>query len=164
MRTAQQGDRVRVHYQIRSQDGSVASSRGREPLEVTVGVDHPRLPGLGTALVGLAPGEGTALTVPPERGHGLSDPTRVRRWRRERFPEQAALEPGKRACCTDGRGRRRRVRVVEVSGKVVVVDTNRRWAGQTLEVEVKLVAIQAPVAGPQPAQRKDDWRDDGGEG
>ncbi len=37
---ASQGDRVRVHYLIRSQDGSVASSRGREPLEVTVGVDH----------------------------------------------------------------------------------------------------------------------------
>src|SRR6516162_8638004 len=54
MRTVQQGDRVLVHYVKRFQDGSVASSRDRceAPLELTVGTDHPRLPGLGLALVG----------------------------------------------------------------------------------------------------------------
>src|SRR5436853_5894668 len=59
MRTVQSGDSVRVHYVKRFQDGSVASSRGRVPVELTVGIDHPRLRGLGLALVGLAPGEGT---------------------------------------------------------------------------------------------------------
>jgi FKBP-type peptidyl-prolyl cis-trans isomerase 2 len=32
---------------------------------------------------------------------------------------------------------------------MVVVDANHRWAGQTLEVEVELVAIQAPGALPE---------------
>src|SRR5262245_28931282 len=80
MQTAQQGDRVQVHYVKHFQDGSVASSRGRAPLELTVGVNHPRLPGLGLALVGLAPGTRTKLTVPPEQAYGLSDPSRVHRW------------------------------------------------------------------------------------
>ena len=54
MRTAQMGDKVRVHYVKRLQDGSRASSRNSGPLELTVGIGHPRLPGLGLALVGLA--------------------------------------------------------------------------------------------------------------
>ena len=46
MRTAQTGDQVRVHYVKGFQDGSVASPRGRSPIDLTVGVNHP-LPGLG---------------------------------------------------------------------------------------------------------------------
>src|SRR5262245_12367060 len=140
MRTAQVGDRAQVHYVIRAQGGPTASSRGR-PLELTVGTDHPRLPGLGSALVGLAPGESARVTVPPERAHGERDPARVRRWPRLRFPEHANLRPGKLACFTDTRGRRRLVRVLQVTAKAVVVDTNRRWAGQTLEMEVELIAV-----------------------
>jgi peptidylprolyl isomerase len=147
MPTAQPGDRVQVHYVLRLQDGSVASSRGRAPLELTVGTDHPRLPGLGLALVGLTPGEGTTLTVPPERAYGPSDPSRIRRCSRRRFPEHATLQPGRLVQVKDNRGRRRLVRILQVSRKVVVVDANHRWAGQTLEMEVQLVAIQGPHAG-----------------
>lgn len=142
MRTARWGDRVRVHYVIRSQDGSVDSSRGRPPLELTVGARHPRLPGLGLALVGLRPGEATTVVVPPERGHGPHDPARVRRCSPWRFAEHAALQPGDRVRVTDGKGRRRLVRVLQVSDKAVLIDANRRWAGQTLELEVELVAIE----------------------
>jgi FKBP-type peptidyl-prolyl cis-trans isomerase 2 len=93
MRTAQAGDRAQVHYVIRAQGGPVASSRGR-PLELTVGTDHPRLPGLGSALVGLVAGESARVTVPPERAHGERDPARVRRWPRQRFPNTRTSGPG----------------------------------------------------------------------
>jgi FKBP-type peptidyl-prolyl cis-trans isomerase 2 len=168
MRTAQEGDRVHVHYAIHSQDGSTASSRRRAPLELTVGTDHPRLPGLGSALVGLAVGQRVVLSVPPERAHGPHEPARVRRWSRRRLPEDATLRPGKLVRYTDGRGRRRRVRVLQVNGEVVVVDANRRWAGQTLELEVELVGILAPGTrsggAATPSQGEDAWRDLGGEG
>jgi FKBP-type peptidyl-prolyl cis-trans isomerase 2 len=147
MRTAQQGDRVQVHYVKRLQDGSVASSRGRPPLQLTVGIDHPRLPGLGLALVGLAPGGAASLQIPPEHAYGVSDPSRVHRWSRNRFPQHATLLIGKWVRFTNDRGRRRLVRILEVSDKVVVVDTNRRGAGQTLELEVELLAIFDPDAG-----------------
>jgi FKBP-type peptidyl-prolyl cis-trans isomerase 2 len=146
MRTAQQGDRVEVHYVKRLQDGSKASSRGHAPLQLTVGIDHPRLPGLGLALVGLSPGGGASLQIPPERAYGLSDPSRVRRWPRKRFPEHATLTVGNWVRFTD-RGRRRLVRILEVSDKVVVVDTNRRGAGQAVELEVELLAIVDPDGG-----------------
>src|SRR5439155_26004170 len=95
MQTVQPGDRVRVHYVKRFQDGSVASSRGRAPIELTVGSDHPRLPGLGLALVGPAPGASTTVRVPPDRAYGPSDPSRVRRWARTRLPDDQPLAVGK---------------------------------------------------------------------
>lgn len=143
MRTAQTGDRVQVHYVKRLQDGSVASSHGHGPVEVTVGVSHPRLPGLGMALVGMAPGSRTKLHVPADRAYGPPDSGRIFRLARTRFPTDQALPVGKWLRLLDRRGRRRLVRILEVRGPIVVVDTNHRWAGQTLELEVELVAICA---------------------
>lgn len=147
MRTAQQGDHVQVHYVKRLQGGFVASSHGDEPLEVTVGIDHPRLRGLGLSLVGLTPGEQTRLSIPAERAYGLPDPRRVRRLSRTRFPSDAALAVGKRLRVEDSRGRRRLVRIVAVHEKVVVVDSNHPWAGQAVELEVELIAIHGSRGG-----------------
>ena len=44
MRTAQPAGRVRVYYVKRLEDVSVVSSHGREPVELTVGVDSPPMP------------------------------------------------------------------------------------------------------------------------
>ena len=49
----------------------------------------------------------------------------------------------------NSQGRRRRVRILEVRGKTVVVDTNHRWAGLAMELEVELVGIGAPGGGPE---------------
>jgi FKBP-type peptidyl-prolyl cis-trans isomerase 2 len=148
MQTAQPGDRVQVHYVKRFTDGSAASSRGRAPLEVTVGTDHPRLPGLGLALVGLAPGDRTKVRVLPQDAYGPSDPARVRRWDRSRFPKDQALPVGRWAPVLSRQGRRRLVRILEIRGQTVVVDTNHRRAGQGLELEVELVGILPPTASP----------------
>jgi FKBP-type peptidyl-prolyl cis-trans isomerase 2 len=48
---------------------------------------------------------------------------------------------------TNSQGRHRLVRILEVHGKMVVVDTNHRGAGQALELEVELIGIQAPDTG-----------------
>lgn len=144
MQTAQPGDRVQVHYVKRFPDGSRASSRDFGPLELIVGIDHPRLPGLGLALVGLALGTSTTVSVPPERAYGAPDPALVRRWNRTRFPKDQALPVGKWVRFLNSQGRRRLVRILEVRGQTVVVDTNHRWAGQTMEVQVELVGIQVP--------------------
>ena len=150
MQTVQQGDRVQVHYVKRFQDGSVASSRKRAPLELTVGTEHPRLPGLGLALVGLAPGGSTTVRVPPERAHGAPDPARVHRWARTRFPKNQSLPVGKWVRFLNPQGKSRLVRIVEVRGPMVVVDTNHRGAGQALELKVELIGIQAPGPGSGP--------------
>ena len=147
MQTAQQGDRVQVHYVKKFQDGSVASSKDRGPLELTIGSDHPRLPGLGLALVGLAPGGHVTVSVPAELAHGIPDPARLRRWPRSGFPKDQLLPVGKWVPVSDRRGRRRRVRIVEVTDRAVVIDTNHRRAGQSVVLEVELVGILAAEGG-----------------
>ncbi len=165
MQTAQPGDRVQIHYVKRLQNGCTASSRGGAPLECAVGEDHPRLPGLGMALVGLAPGASTTVRVPPERAYGAVDAGRVRNWSRSRFPKDQALPVGQWVRAVDREGRRGSVRIVEVLDKKVVVDTNHRFAGQSLELEVELVGIvSAAAASPPPPQSNKEWHDDGGEG
>jgi len=145
MRTVQQGDRVQVHYTKRFQDGSVVSSRSRgdAPLEVTVGADHPRLPGLGADLVGLAPGNHVTLRLPAERAYGASDPGRIHRLARTRFPANRPLNVGGLVRVENNRGKRRLVRIMEVHDQMVVIDANHPRAGQTLELEVELVTIHA---------------------
>jgi peptidylprolyl isomerase len=144
MQTAQHGDHVQVHYKKNFQDGSTASSRGRAPLDMTVGVNHPRLPGLGLALVGLAPGTRAKVFVPAEQAYGLPNPKRIHRLSRKRFPQQATLQIGKWVRFTNNQGRRRMIRILEVNDQMVVVDANHRWAGQAMELEVELLGIQGP--------------------
>ncbi len=143
MQTSQIGDRVRAHYVKRFADGSVSSSRirGDAPLEVTIGTAHPRLPGLGAGLVGLAEGQTVTVHVPAEEAHGMPDPSRIRRVDRARFPADEQLTTGRRVQMRLTRGRTRRVRVLEVLGQVVVVDTNHPRSGLSVDLEVELVAI-----------------------
>lgn len=145
MQTVQQGDRVHVHYVKRFEDGSVKSSRQRDPVELTVGVDHPKLPGLGLALVGLAPGGCTTIKVPAERAYGAPDSARVHRWLRTRFPKDQELPVGRWVRLLSRQGRPRLVRILDIRGDIVLVDTNHRWAGQAMELEIELISIQ-PLA------------------
>lgn len=146
MRRCHAGDRVRVHYVLRFQDGTVRSSAGGPPLEVTVGTDHRRLPGLGLGLFGLTAGQAVAPEVPAERAYGPHDPGRVRRVSRARFADGDVV-PGRRARMRLSRGRGRRVRIVEVFGDVVVVDLNHPRCGQSVRLEVELVTILEAAAG-----------------
>jgi peptidylprolyl isomerase len=147
MRTSQLGDRVQVHYVKRFEDGSVKSSRERgDPIELTVGARHPRLPGLGSELVGLAPGKTVTVAVPAERAYGATDPDKVRRVSRGRFREDEVLVAGRRFRMRGSGGRPRVVRVVEVRGREVVVDTNHPRSGQAVVIEVELVSIVSTTA------------------
>jgi FKBP-type peptidyl-prolyl cis-trans isomerase 2 len=147
MRTSQVGDRVRVHFIQTFQDGLVRSSRSKEaPLELTVGTDHPRLPGLGLGLVGLAEGQAVALDIPAERAYGVTDADRIKRVSRERFAADEGMAPGRRARMRLRRGGARTVRIVEASGSSIVVDLNHPRSGQSVRVQVELLAILEPAA------------------
>ncbi|MBX9579205.1 MAG: FKBP-type peptidyl-prolyl cis-trans isomerase [Gemmataceae bacterium] len=149
MRTCRLGDSVQVHYVKRFADGAVRTSRARggAPVDIKLGTGHPRLPGLGDALIGLAEGGTATVAVPAGRAHGPADPARVRRVSRGRFGDQE-LVPGGRARMRVGTDRVRVVRVVEVGGRAVVVDLNHPRCGQAVVLEVELVAI---LADPAPA-------------
>ncbi|MGM0645781.1 MAG: FKBP-type peptidyl-prolyl cis-trans isomerase, partial [Thermodesulfobacteriota bacterium] len=66
MRTAQQGDKVRVHYKGTLNDGTVFDdSAEREPLEFTLG-ENQIIPGFEAAVTGMEIGENKAVAVDPD--------------------------------------------------------------------------------------------------
>jgi FKBP-type peptidyl-prolyl cis-trans isomerase 2 len=77
----------------------------------------------------------------------MHDPARVHRVDRARFHADEELTAGRVVWMRLSRGRTRRVRVLEVRGRTVVVDTNHPRSGQSLELEVEVVAILAPHPG-----------------
>jgi peptidylprolyl isomerase len=147
MRMSQVGDRVQAHYTKRFTDGSARSSRlqGEQPLELIVGSPHPRLPGIASGLVGLEVGQKVTLHVPANEAYGMPDPQRISQVDRARFTADEKLEVGKRASMQLGRGRTRRVTILEIHERKVVVDTNHPRCGQSLELDVELVAILTPA-------------------
>ena len=142
MRTTQVGDRVQVHYVQTFENGSVRSSRADgQPLEVTIGTDHRRLPALGLGLLGLTEGQVVVLDVPAEQAYGLHDPQRIKRVTRDRFEADEDIVPNRRVRMRLSRGRSRTVCVLEVWDGAVVVDLNHPRSGLSMRLEIELVAI-----------------------
>lgn len=143
MRTSQIGDRVQAHYTKRFTDGSIRSSRLHEnrPLELIVGKTHPALHGITSRLVGLEVGEKVTVRLSASEAYGMPDPTRIFRVDRARFRTDEKLEVGSRVTMQLRGGRTRRVRILEVHERIVVIDTNHPRCGQSLELELELVAI-----------------------
>jgi peptidylprolyl isomerase len=141
MRVIQQGDKVEVSYVKVFQDGSTLSSHGKAATELTVGTDHPRLPGLGLSLVGLTVGQSRTFIVPARDAYGPFNPKLIRYMARWRFAEHEDLCVGQWVRVWDRQCRRRLVRIVKIGEETVVVDANHRWAGQSLELEVTVIAI-----------------------
>src|SRR5512140_3180336 len=70
MAEAKQGDKVKVDYTGRLDDGTVFdSSEGREPLEFTIG-EHQVIPGFEQGVEGMKPGEKKTITIPADQAYG----------------------------------------------------------------------------------------------
>ena len=82
---AKAGDKLRIHYTGRLDDGTVFdNSEGRDPLEFTVG-NGEIIPGLEKAMIGMEVGESREVTVAPEEAYGARDDQRQRHRHDERF-------------------------------------------------------------------------------
>ncbi len=132
---AKDGDVVAVHYVGTLDDGSeFDSSRGRDPLEFEVGTDQV-IAGFDAAVVGMAIGETKTVRIPAEEAYGPVDQELIFPVPIDEAPEDVAVGD---EVLIDGviYGR-----VTGVSATEVVIDTNRRFAGQALTFEIELVTI-----------------------
>ena len=141
MRPAQTGDRVRIHFTVRLEDGTtVESSRGGEPLEFTVG-QHEVMRGLEEMVRGLRPGEIRSGRIPVERAHGRHRNDLLLAVERERFPRHIDPYTGQQLRMRrDGRAATL-VRVIATTGDMVLLDTNHPLAGKELTADVELIEI-----------------------
>lgn len=140
MSQVKQGDRIRVHYIGRLEDGSeFDSSTGREPLEITVG-ENDVIAGFEHAVIGMTVGERKTITVPPDQGYGPRRDEMVQKIDRSTIPEGLELELGA-ALEASGEDTMLTLTVVKIGEKTVTLDANHPLAGKDLTYEIELVAI-----------------------
>lgn len=137
---AKTGDTVRVHYTGTLDGGEVFdSSRGRDPLEFTLGAGQV-IPGFEEAVAGMSMGDERRVTIPSARAYGeRRDDLRVTVGRSE-FPEGVEPAVGQHLEMRQGE-QRMVVRVAEIGDEEVVLDANHPLAGQNLTFDLELVEI-----------------------
>jgi len=135
------GDTVRIHYTGTLSDGQTFdSSEGRDPLEFTVGSGQI-IPGLDSALPGMAVGEKKIVDVPSEDAYGPLDPNARQAVPRAEIPAEIPLDLGTQLQVQTPQGQVMPVTVVEVTESEVVLDANHPLAGRDLTFAIELVEI-----------------------
>lgn len=138
MSTVKAGDKVKVHYEGRHEDGTVFdSSEGRGPLEFVAGGQEV-IPGVSQAVVGMAVGDKKSVTVPPAEGYGDHDPELVSDVPLQMLPEGVKVGDQLEA---KGGDQTFAVWVREVGAESAKVDANHPLAGATLIFDLELVGI-----------------------
>ena len=135
------GDKVKVHYRGRLEDGSMfGSSDQNEPVNFLLG-EGTLIPGFEQAVVGMTPGEKKTVTLIPEDGYGLPRGDLRIISSRASVAGDVRLQVGMvLSGQTTGTGRLP-LRVADQTESTVTLDGNHPLAGRHLVFELELVEI-----------------------
>lgn len=141
MPTANAGDKVQVHYTGTLDDGTqFDSSRGREPLEVTLGAGQV-IPGFDEALTGMSVGDSKTVTIPADQAYGSRREEMVQQVPRSAIPAEIELAPGLGLSAQGPDGQHLSFVVVSFDDQQVTLDANHPLAGRDLTFDLELVSI-----------------------
>ncbi|MCL4674646.1 MAG: peptidylprolyl isomerase [Pararhodobacter sp.] len=141
MTQAKAGDTVQIHYTGTLADGTVFdSSEGRDPLSFTLGSGQI-IPGLDTAIDGMAQGEQKTVTIPSDQAYGAHNPDAVQAIPRDQIPAEIPVTPGTQLQMQTPDGRAVPVVVAAADDQSVTLDANHPLAGKDLTFAVELVAV-----------------------
>lgn len=141
VQAARRGDKVRVNYTGRSEDGQVfESSVGLIPFVFTIGADEV-IKGFEDAVVGMVPGERKTFVVEPEDGYGMYDEELVMEIPIDTLPDDLEPHVGMDFEVEDDDGNVIPAVVIEVMDESIVIDANAPLAGKRVIYEVELLEI-----------------------
>ncbi|OHB75235.1 MAG: hypothetical protein A2Z34_07705 [Planctomycetes bacterium RBG_16_59_8] len=138
---ARPGNRVRVHYTARLDDGTVVeATEGRQPVEFTIGRKEVIL-GIEEAVVGMSPGERKNDRIPPAKAYGEEIPTLRFEIGREHLPGRVELAVGQTVEIASDNGARYYAQISSVSEETVLLDANHPLAGKPITCDIALLEI-----------------------
>ncbi len=141
MTTAKIGDKVRVHYTGRLDDGEVFdSSDGGTPLAFTVGGGEV-IPGFENGIVGMAPGDTRTVHIPCADAYGEHEADGVMRVPRAEFPPEMQMEAGARVQGQQSDGTMVSFTIAALTDDMITLDANHPLAGKDLTFDLTLVSI-----------------------
>ncbi|MDO9287869.1 MAG: FKBP-type peptidyl-prolyl cis-trans isomerase [Thermodesulfovibrionales bacterium] len=141
MATVKEGDRVRVHYTGKLEDGTVFdSSRDGTPLEFTVGKAE-LIKGFDRGVIGMSAGESKTIKISAEDAYGPHNKERVFEFNRDRSPQDFDPAIGQQVHMQRVDGQPVVVTVIDKSDKSFTMDSNHHMAGKNLTFDITLVEI-----------------------
>ncbi|MGN6616899.1 MAG: FKBP-type peptidyl-prolyl cis-trans isomerase [Ilyomonas sp.] len=147
MPQVKEGDKVKVHYEGRLNDGTTFdSSEGRQPLEFEVGSGSV-IPGFDNGVRGMEVGEKKTINIPVEEAYGAKQEDLFMEFPVERFPADMKPEVGMTLNMSNG-NQNFPVVIIEVKDDVVILDANHPLAGQDLIFDIELVEIEGDKKSP----------------
>ena len=141
MEQVKDGDVVRVHYTGKLTNGKqFDSSKGREPLEFTVGAAQ-MIKGFDDAMPGMTVSEKKTINILPEDAYGQKDEQAIIEFPKKNIPKDMKLEVGMQLQLRNENGQPFPVTVAEIKDDVIVLDTNHSLAGKELVFDIELIEI-----------------------
>ncbi len=142
MRQARQGDKVQVHYEGRLDDGTTFdSSRGREPIEFTIG-EGEVVPGFEEAVTGMTAGEKKTTTISAGQAYGDRMDDLLFSVSRDQVPDGMDVKVGDQLSVGLPSGETVPMQVAGVDDDSLTLDANHPLAGKDLTFDLELVNIQ----------------------
>lgn len=137
------GDTVFIHYTGTLTDGTeFDSSKGRDPLEFTVGSGMV-IKGMDDGLLGMDVGEKKRLEIPAAEAYGPINPDNRIAVPRDQLPEDIPVEVGLMLQMQGPQGQAVPVTIVEVTETEVTLDANHALAGKDLIFDIEVVSVKA---------------------
>ncbi len=141
MAAVKKGDKVKVHYTGKLEDGEqFDSSVGKDPLEFTVGAGQ-MIAGFDSALPGMKIGDKKTVNIPAKDGYGETDDSAIIEFPKANVPAEMKLEIGQQLNLSDEHGNPFPVVVKEIKDEFVILDANHFLAGKELVFDIELVEI-----------------------
>ena len=141
MTEAKKGDKVKVHYTGKLEDGSVFdSSVEREPLEFTIGNGN-MIAGFEKAVLGMEKGDSKSARIPYQEAYGERREDMMVEVPKSQIPQDLNPEVGQQLSIKQQDGSAVPVVVTEVEQDKIVLDANHPLAGKDLIFDIELVEI-----------------------
>lgn len=141
MPQAQSGDTVKVHYTGTLDDGTeFDSSRGREPLEFTLGAGGI-IAGFDTAVTGTSVGEIKTVPIPAAEAYGPRHAHMTQDVPRDAVPDDIELAEGMVLHAHGPDGQAVTFTVVGFDDVQIQIDGNHPLAGKDLTFDLELIEI-----------------------
>jgi peptidylprolyl isomerase len=141
MTQAKNGDKVKVHYTGKLDNGTVFdSSADREPLEFTIG-EGQLIADFEQAVIDMNPGESKTIKIPFDNAYGPHRDEMLIVVDRSQFPEDLEPKIDQQLQIRNQNGDASVAKVVDISGTNVTLDANHPLAGKDLTFEIQLTEI-----------------------
>jgi len=141
MSQAKCGDRVKVHYTGRLENGAVFdTSKDRQPLEFAIGKGVV-IPGFEKGVTGMEVGETKTITVPPDEAYGPRHEELMIDIKKSHLPDNIRPSVGDQLQIPQKDGNPIDVIIAVMNEDTVTLDANHPLAGITLTFDILLVAI-----------------------